>query len=129
MGSTFCGKERKSPQKLATINDKHTARHVAAGLAGEVEGQRADLFGTAPTAHGDAGGDLAFKLGLLLDPAFVGVGQKGARREKLADKIKLTYPARVETKKVGNHEMSDRQTNAMQDADFIPWKKGCCFDR
>jgi hypothetical protein len=31
--------------------------------------------------------------------------------------------------KAGNHEMSDRQTNAMQDADFIPWKKWQGFDR
>jgi hypothetical protein len=46
-----------------------------------------------------------------------------SNKEKLADKIKLTHLARVETKEVGNHEMNDRQRNAMQDADFIPWKK------
>jgi hypothetical protein len=52
-----------------------------------------------------------------------------AVKGKLADKIKLTHLARVETKEAGNHEMSDRQTNAMQDADFIPWKKWQGFDR
>jgi len=41
----------------------------------------------------------------------------------LGDKIELTHLARFEMRKVGNHEMSDRQRNAMQGADFIPWKK------
>jgi hypothetical protein len=44
----------------------------------------------------------------------------GLTKERLADKLYLTHLARVETRKVGNHEMSDRQRNAMQGVDFIP---------
>jgi hypothetical protein len=67
---------------------------------------------------------------LVAEPRFFGTRFFGrAAGTKLVDKIKLTHLARVETKEAGNHEMSDRQTNAMQDADFIPWKKWQGFDR
>lgn len=69
---------RGSPQQFAAIDDEEAAGHVAAGVAGEVEGKGADFFGAAPAAHGDAGGDFAFEFGAFADPAFVGIGEEGA---------------------------------------------------
>src|SRR5206468_1065861 len=68
-----------SPQRITAVDDESRAGHVARGVTGEIEGERAEVLGLAEVAERNLGPESRDHFGMQLRPALVGLGHEAAR--------------------------------------------------
>src|SRR4051812_10114998 len=73
--------DNQLPQRISPIDHQRRSRHVAAGVAGKVDGEGAEVFGGAEISHGDLLQEGFGHFGMDLAPPLVGLGHEAARED------------------------------------------------